>query len=63
MCVHRELGSGFPEVIYQRGLAVGLTRSGIMFQGEVSLPVFYKDQVIGSRRAEFLVESQVCSGA
>ena len=59
MCVHRELGSGFPELIYQRGLAVELTTSGIVFQGELSLPVFYKDQVIGSRRADFLVESHV----
>ena len=59
MGVHRELGSGFPEVIYQRGLAVELTNVGLSFQGEISLPVFYKDQVIGSRRADFLIESQV----
>ena len=59
MSVHRELGSGFPEIIYQRSLAVELTAAGVHFQGEVHLPVFYKDTPIGSRRVDFLVEGQV----
>ena len=59
MSVHRELGSGFPEIIYQRGLAVEMKQAGLGFQGEIHLPVFYKDTNIGSRRADFLVEGQV----
>ena len=59
MDVHRELGSGFPEIIYQRSLAVELTAMGIAFQGEVHLPVFYKENSIGSRRVDFLIENQV----
>jgi len=59
MRVHTELGSGFPEVIYQRGLAVELREVGLSFQGEVHLPVFYKNTNIGARRADFLVEGQV----
>ena len=59
MSVHRELGSGFPEIIYQRGLAVELKQEGLAFQSEVHLPVFYKSNNIGSRRADFLVEGQV----
>jgi GxxExxY protein len=59
MSVHRELGSGFPEIIYQRGLAVEMKQAKLAFQGEIHLPVFYKDTNIGSRRADFLVEGQV----
>jgi len=59
MRVHSELGSGFPELIYQRGLAVELKQEGIAFQSEIHLPVFYKDTTIGARRTDFLIESQV----
>ena len=59
MRVHTELGSGFPEIIYQRALSVELNQAGITFQGEVHLPVFYKQTSIGARRADFLVEGQV----
>ena len=59
MSVHRELGSGFPEIIYQRGMTVEMKQAGLSFQGEIHLPVFYKNTNIGSRRADFLVEGQV----
>jgi GxxExxY protein len=59
MSVHRELGSGFPEIIYQRALAVELKEAGLAFQGEIHLPVYYKSATIGARRADFLVENQV----
>ncbi len=59
MRVHHELGSGFPELIYQRGLAVELKEASIDFQGEIHLPVFYKETSIGARRADFLVDNQV----
>ncbi|NML67427.1 GxxExxY protein [Hymenobacter sp. RP-2-7] len=31
----------------------------MVFQGEIHLPVFYKETTIGARRADFLVENQV----
>ena len=59
MSVHNELGNGFPEVIYQRGLGVELMAADVAFQAEIHLPVFYKKTSIGSRRADFLVDNQV----
>ncbi|WP_315998404.1 GxxExxY protein [Hymenobacter endophyticus] len=59
MAVHRELGHGFPELIYQRGLSVELSEAGLAHQCEVSLPVYYKSAVIGTRRADLLVAGSI----
>jgi GxxExxY protein len=59
MAVHRALGTGFQEVVYQRSLAVELAQAGIYFVREVEMPIFYKDVEVGSRRVDFLVEETV----
>ena len=59
MKVHRILGSGFQEVIYQRALGIEFERAGIVFGREVDHPIFYRGAVIGTRRADFIVESLV----
>ncbi len=46
MNVHSILGNGFQEVIYQRALEIEFRLSGINFGREVSIPIFYKDQLI-----------------
>ena len=59
--VHTFLGSGFQEVIYQRGLAIELARSGLTYAREVEREIFYKElpEPIGTRRADFVVEGKV----
>ena len=59
--VHKFLGNGFQEVIYQRGLAIELSRSGLEFAREMERDIFYKDvpEPIGTRRADFVVEEKV----
>ena len=61
MQVHSFLGCGFQEIIYQRALAIELTRAGLNFQRELEASIFYKDVVepIGTRRVDFLVEGIV----
>lgn len=56
MRVHGILGAGFPEVIYQRALAIELEREEIQAQREVETPIYFRGQQIGSRRVDFLVE-------
>ncbi|GJM61521.1 GxxExxY protein [Persicobacter diffluens] len=44
MEVHRALGQGFLEAVYQEALAMELNALNIPFRREVSLPIFYKNQ-------------------
>jgi GxxExxY protein len=56
MRVHSILGAGFPEIIYQRALAIELEREGMQAQREVETPIYFRGQQIGSRRVDFMVE-------
>lgn len=59
MEVHKTLGNGFQEVIYQRALAIELANTGLNFSRELEMDIFYKGQQIGTRRVDFLVEDAV----
>lgn len=54
--VHKTLGNGFQEVIYQRTLAIEMNLAGITFHREFEMPIFYREEQIGTRRVDFLVE-------
>jgi len=56
MYVHKILGNGFQEVIYQRALAIEMGLAGISFIREFEMPIFYRSDQIGTRRVDFLVE-------
>ncbi|KXX71800.1 GxxExxY protein [Flammeovirga sp. SJP92] len=55
MKVHRVLGNGFQEVIYQRSLAIELERQGIPFQREMEMDIYYEGVHVGKRRVDFNV--------
>ncbi len=59
MKVHNTLGNGFQEVIYQRCLAIELSKAGLNFGREVEQTIFYEGIDVGTRRADFTVESKV----
>lgn len=59
MQVHNTLGSGFQEVIYQRALAIEMRYAGLSFEREMEMPIFYRDEQIGTRRVDFFVEDCV----
>ena len=59
MQVHSTLGSGFQEVIYQRALAIEMRDAGLSFDREMEMPIFYRDEQIGTRRVDFFVEDCV----
>ncbi|MDE0472152.1 MAG: GxxExxY protein [Ekhidna sp.] len=59
--VHKFLGNGFQEVIYQRALAWEMRQANLDFSREIEQDIFYKDlpKPIGTRRADFVVEEKV----
>ena len=59
MRVHSALGNGFQEVIYQRAMEIEMADNGISFSREYEMPVYYKNQQIGTRRVDFLVEENI----
>ena len=59
MEVHNVLGNGFQEVIYQRALAIEMTRHGLLFTREQAMQIFFKGHQIGTRCVDFFVENRV----
>ena len=60
MEVHKFLGNGFPEVIYQRSLEKEMKLQGLPFQREFTMPIFYKGERIGTRRGFFGFRPYCC---
>ena len=59
MEVHRVLGPGFLEAVYESALAYELTLRGIRFEEQKRLPVSYKDQVLGEYMADLVIDEQI----
>jgi len=57
--VHKILGSGFQEVVYQRALAIEMRLGGINFSREFEMSIYYKTEEIATRRVDFFVEGVV----
>lgn len=59
MEVHRIMGNGFQEVIYQRCMAIEMASKGIAFSREYEMDLHYKGEKVGTRRVDFFVENQI----
>ena len=55
--VHRLLGAGFLESVYESALAVELEARGIFFERQKIISVAYKGYFVGENRLDFLVEN------
>src|SRR5688572_17978550 len=59
MQVHRTLGNGFQEVIYQRTLSIEFEREKLHFIREQEMEIHYCGKVVGTRRVDFFVENLI----
>jgi GxxExxY protein len=59
MEVHKTLGGGFLEAVYQKALAYELRLRNLPFGEQARLQVFYKEQLVGDYIADFVVDGKV----
>ncbi|MEQ8550908.1 MAG: GxxExxY protein [Cyclobacteriaceae bacterium] len=59
MEVHKALGNGFQEVIYQRALSIEMNLQNLDHVREQEMNLQYKGHDIGTRRVDFFVEGKV----
>ena len=59
MAVHRRLGPGYKERMYQRALETELEQVGLAFDGEPNLPVYDGERLLGYYIPDFIVEGKV----
>tara|TARA_Y100000992_G_C21158677_1_gene439913 strand:+ start:40 stop:522 length:483 start_codon:yes stop_codon:yes gene_type:complete len=56
--IHKELGPGFTESVYQGALAIELRRFDINYLKEMNFEIFYKKQVAGEGRLDFFINDK-----
>ena len=59
MEVHRTMGNGFQEVIYQRAFSIEMNIQNIDHIREMEMPLKYKGHDIGTRRVDFFVDEKI----
>ncbi len=59
MSVHREMGCGFLENVYENALSVELRRIGIEFKRQAPLLVYYQNELVGHYVADIIVNDEL----
>ena len=60
IAVHRELGPGLLESVYEEALCYELSKAGLRFERQKSVPIRYKDVLLGTPlRLDLIVEDKV----
>lgn len=57
--VHKKLGFGFLESVYQNALMIELDKAGLSAEPQSPIKVFYDDRIIGDFIADIIVEDKV----
>ncbi len=57
--VHRALGPGFPESVYEQALAIELAEREIPFERQAAVGVSYKGQPVGEGRIDLWIDHQL----
>ena len=59
VAVHRELGPGFLESIYETALCVEFENMGISYERQKTIPIRFRGSVVGEHRLDLLVEGML----
>ena len=59
IAVHRELGPGFLEAVYDNALVVELRARRIAFQRQLAIPILYRGVEVGLHRLDLFVANEI----
>jgi GxxExxY protein len=59
IAVHRELGPGFIESVYERALVIELEHIGLKVERQHRVPVIYRGKRVGKHRLDLFIESTI----
>ena len=59
LTVHRELGPGMSETVYEAAARVELAERGLPFESEKALPVHYKGRLLCYQRVDLFVDDRL----
>jgi len=57
--VHRELGPGLLESVYETALSIELKTAGLDVKRQVGIPLYYKGELISEHRPDLIVGDQI----
>jgi GxxExxY protein len=57
--IHKTLGCGFLESVYEEAMAIELGHRGLQYERQKSIDVFYKDRIIKQFICDFLIDGKV----
>ncbi len=57
--VHRNLGPGLLESVYEKALCFEMEQHGIDFVSQITIPIIYKGKTLGEHRLDLLVEGEI----
>ena len=57
--VHKALGAGFVEPIYQKAMEVALQHRGIPYERQKEVEVFFEDVSVGLQRLDLVVDERI----
>lgn len=59
IAVHRELGPGFLESIYEAALCTAFRHRGIVYECQKEVPIFFEAEELGVHRLDLVVEGKL----
>jgi len=59
LAVHKELGPGFLESVYDAAMRISLSHRSIPFQSQVPVDVHFEGELVGTARMDLIVAGQV----
>jgi GxxExxY protein len=57
--VHKRLGPGLLESVYESALCIELKEQGVPFKRQVGIPLYYRGELISEHRPDLIVNDEV----